>query len=49
MNTWPNIDVCPSLNLKAYLPTISSTLQWLADLVSLLVIHMICPAVMKNT
>jgi len=49
MNTVPNIDVCRSINLKVYRPTISSTAQWLQDLVNLPVIYMIWTVMMQNT
>ena len=48
-NTALNIDVCQSLNLKAYRTTISSPLQWILDLVKCLMSYMICLAMMKNT
>jgi len=47
-NTAPNIGTCQSLNLKTYLSTFFSLLQWLQDLVNLLMIHMISPVMMKN-
>jgi len=49
MNTAPHMDVCLSLNPKAYHPTIFSLPQWLQDAVNLLMIRMIYPAMMKNT
>jgi len=49
MNTAPNQDICPSLDLKLHWVTISSIPQWHEDLVNLLKIHMICPVMMKNT
>ena len=39
----------PVTKLKTLPKTISDCLQWLLDLVNLLMIHMICPAMMKNT
>jgi hypothetical protein len=44
-----NIDIGRSLNPKSYLTTISSPPQWLLDLVNLLLLHMICPVMIKNT
>jgi len=49
MKTELNKDVCLSLNTKGYKTASCSFLQWLLDLVNLLLIHMICPAIMKNT
>jgi len=49
MNTVPNIDVHRSINLKAYRATISSLPQQLQDPVNHSFIHMIRPAMMKNT
>jgi len=48
-NPMPNIDVCRSLNLKAFRATIPSPLQWLDDLVNRSLIHIIWLAMMKNT
>jgi len=48
-NTALNIDDFPWLNLRAYRATICSLPQWHLDLINLLMIHMICPAIMKNT
>jgi len=47
-NTVPNIDKGLSLNPTLSQAAISSSLQWLVDLVYLLLIHMICPAMMKK-
>jgi len=49
INTTLNIDVCWSLRPIAYQTTISSSLQRFVDLVNLLMIRMICPAMIKNT
>jgi len=49
MNTVLNIDVCPSLNPSVYWATISSPPQLVQDLVNLVMIHMISPAMWKNT
>jgi len=43
------MDVSRSLNPKAYQATMSSPLQQLQYPVNLPLIHMICPAMMKNT
>jgi len=48
-NSALNIDVCRSLNLETYQTPISSPPQWVLDLVNLVLIHMICPAIIKNT
>jgi len=48
-NTVPNIDECPSIHMKIFLTAISSPLQRLLDLVNRLLIHMIWPAMMRNT
>jgi len=49
MNNGPNIDACQSINSKAYQTAIQSPLQWLQNLFNNPLIHMICPAMMKNT
>jgi len=49
MNTAPNLEVYPSLNLKEYQATISVPAQWTGDLVNLLMIDIIRSATMKNT
>jgi len=49
MNTVPNLDVSQSINPKAYRAISSSHPQWLQDLVNHPLIHMIYPAMMKNT
>jgi len=49
MITVPNIDVCLSLNVKAYQATICSSPQCRPDLANLLMIHLIRPVMMKNT
>jgi hypothetical protein len=43
-----NIDICLSKNPKANPATILSPLQRILDVVNLLMIHMICPAMMNN-
>jgi len=48
-NTVPITDNCRSLNMKNYRAMTSSILQCLLKLVNHLLIHMICPLVMKNT
>jgi hypothetical protein len=48
-NTALNIDVLWSFNMTAYRTTICSPPQWLLDLLHLLMIHKLCPTVMKNT
>jgi len=47
--TAPNIDVCRSINSKRFLAAISSPLQWLQGLINHPLIHMICPAMMRDT
>jgi len=47
-NNVPNIDEYPSLHPKIFRMAISSPLQTLLDLVNCILIHMICPAKMKN-
>jgi len=49
MITVPNINVCLSLNPKVYWATISAPPQWLLYRVNLCMIHINCPAMMKNT
>jgi len=49
MNAVPNTDVCSSLNPRVYQATISSPPRWLPDLINLVIIHVICPAMMNNT
>ena len=49
MNTALNTDVFRLLNPKTYWTTIPASPQWLIDLVNLLMNHMICPVIMKNT
>jgi len=49
MNTVANIDVCQSIHMKAHRAAISSLPQRLQDLDNLPMIHLICPAMMKNT
>ena len=49
MNTAPNNEVCRSMNLKAYQAAISFSLQWLQDPVNHPLIHMICPAMIKDS
>ena len=49
INTVPTMDVWQSLNLKACRETISSLQQRLQAPVNLPLIHMICPAKMRNT
>ena len=49
MNTAPNIDIHPSLNLGAYRVTISYSVQWVLDLFNLPLIHMLGSAMVKNT
>jgi hypothetical protein len=49
MNTAPNIEACLSLNSKSYRTAFPSPLQWLQDPVIHPLIHMICPAMMKDT
>jgi len=48
-NTARNSDDCRSLNMKNCRAMTSSILQRLPNLVNHLLIHMICPVVMKNT
>jgi len=48
-NTAANTDISRSLNLKTYRTPIPASPQWLPNLGNLLMIHMICPAMMKNT
>jgi len=48
-NTALNTDICRWLNLKAFRTTITSPPQLLLNLVNLLMIHIMCPAIMKNT
>jgi len=47
--TVPMIAQCPLLNLKMFRTTTSRPLQRLLDSVNHLLIHKICPAMMKNT
>jgi hypothetical protein len=49
MNTVANIDVWRSRDLKVYRAAISFPPQWLQDSVNNPMIHIICPAMMKNT
>jgi len=49
MNTVPSVDMCRSIDKKAFRATISSTLQQMPDPVNHLLIHMICPVIMQNT
>jgi len=49
MNTVPNIDMCRAKNSKAWWTSMSSLLQQLQDHVVQPVIHMIPPAMLKNT
>jgi len=49
VNIVPDIDKCPSLHPKIFRAAIFSPLQRHLDLVNLLLIHMICPAMMKDT
>jgi len=46
--TVPDIDVCPLLNPKEYLATISWSPQWLVHLVNHHLIYKICPEMMRN-
>ena len=48
VNTVPNIEDCPSWNLQEYRATIFPPPEWLLDLLNLVVIHILCPAMMKN-
>jgi len=48
MNTVPNINVCWSIHLQAYLAAISLPLQWFQDPVNHPLINRICPVMMKN-
>jgi hypothetical protein len=43
-----NTNQCPSLNSKTFQAAICGSLQWLLDLVNLLLICMICLAIIKN-
>jgi len=49
INTAPNIDDCPSWHPSPYQATFPSPQHWLPDMVNLLMIHTICPVMMKNT
>jgi len=49
MNTVPNKDDYASLSQKDYRVAISSPPPWLQNLLNLDFMHMICPAIMKNT
>jgi len=49
VNTGPNINMCRSMNTKAYRAAHSSSSQWRLDPVDHPSIHMICPAMMKYT
>jgi len=49
MNSVPNIDLCWSINLKPYQAAISSPLQWFQGPNNHPLIHMTCPAMMRNT
>jgi hypothetical protein len=48
-NTVRNIDVSQSLSPKIHRLKISAPPEWLLDLVNLLMIDMICPAMMRDT
>ena len=49
MNTMPNIDMCQSLKTKAYQEPILSRPNQFSDPVNHALIHVISPAMMKNT
>jgi len=49
MNTAPNIDMWRSINSKRYRAAILSPLQRLQGLINHPLIHMMCPAMMRNT
>lgn len=48
-NTVPNVNECMSLNPKMFHTVLSCLLNRLLDFINCLLIHMICPTMMKTT